>query len=262
LTPAQSDDEDESGRAKKFAASSLAIPTFQSHNLLPRQQQQQQSEDHVMLDMGVEDSSATPGLLPSTLMAGRIPTPRYGSFFLRPAATQEYGCSTTTLTMGPANDRLVRAGATGSFNQYHHAVENRMLPSPIEEGGRWDTSQLRSSVLSMYDAAANAAPTAASAAAAATTPPSSTTATATTAFAPSADAQWLPDGGGDVDMDEARSPAGYDRRPIPSSSSSPAKPVDRSKGGGGRPTLVMGYRADCEKCKARVPGHYSHIIRS
>lgn len=25
--------------------------------------------------------------------------------------------------------------------------------------------------------------------------------------------------------------------------------------------LSMGYRADCEKCRTRVPGHYSHLIR-
>ena len=30
----------------------------------------------------------------------------------------------------------------------------------------------------------------------------------------------------------------------------------------GKPMLVMGYRADCDKCRARVPGHYSHIVRS
>jgi len=24
----------------------------------------------------------------------------------------------------------------------------------------------------------------------------------------------------------------------------------------------MGFRADCEKCKMKIPGHYSHIIRS
>ncbi|KAH8432593.1 uncharacterized protein LDX57_010224 [Aspergillus melleus] len=27
-------------------------------------------------------------------------------------------------------------------------------------------------------------------------------------------------------------------------------------------TLSMGFRADCEKCHQKVPGHYSHIIRS
>ncbi|KAK6811120.1 hypothetical protein RU639_012953 [Aspergillus parasiticus] len=27
-------------------------------------------------------------------------------------------------------------------------------------------------------------------------------------------------------------------------------------------TISMGYRADCEKCRCKVPGHYSHIIRA
>lgn len=27
-------------------------------------------------------------------------------------------------------------------------------------------------------------------------------------------------------------------------------------------TFSMGFRADCEKCQMRVPGHYSHIVRS
>ena len=29
----------------------------------------------------------------------------------------------------------------------------------------------------------------------------------------------------------------------------------------GRPVLSMGYRADCDKCRARVPGHYTHVLR-
>ncbi|KAJ5727136.1 hypothetical protein N7493_004956 [Penicillium malachiteum] len=27
-----------------------------------------------------------------------------------------------------------------------------------------------------------------------------------------------------------------------------------------KPTLIMGYRASCEKCRNKVPGHYSHLI--
>ena len=29
----------------------------------------------------------------------------------------------------------------------------------------------------------------------------------------------------------------------------------------GRMIIAMGYRADCEKCQLRVPGHYSHFVR-
>ena len=31
--------------------------------------------------------------------------------------------------------------------------------------------------------------------------------------------------------------------------------------GGGKTTLAMGYRADCDKCRARVPGHYNHVVQ-
>ena len=35
----------------------------------------------------------------------------------------------------------------------------------------------------------------------------------------------------------------------------------RMSTGGGKTMLSMGYRADCEKCRTRVPGHYNHVIR-
>lgn len=34
------------------------------------------------------------------------------------------------------------------------------------------------------------------------------------------------------------------------------------KGEGGKVVFAMGYRSDCEKCRERVPGHYSHILRA
>lgn len=30
----------------------------------------------------------------------------------------------------------------------------------------------------------------------------------------------------------------------------------------GKTMLSMGFRANCEKCRARVPGHYNHVIRA
>jgi len=76
------------------------------------------------------------------------------------------------------------------------------------------------------------------------------------------------------DMDMA-----YSQRPSPAhgfrSSTSPARQYSQQTVGGPmcqaariapsqrkRPALVMGYRADCEKCRCRVPGHYSHILRT
>lgn len=44
-----------------------------------------------------------------------------------------------------------------------------------------------------------------------------------------------------------------------SGDNSRASPAAQRKG---RVGLAMGYRADCEKCRLKVPGHYSHIIRS
>lgn len=38
---------------------------------------------------------------------------------------------------------------------------------------------------------------------------------------------------------------------------SPASPGPKT----GRAMLSMGYRADCEKCRTRVPGHYNHFIQ-
>lgn len=41
------------------------------------------------------------------------------------------------------------------------------------------------------------------------------------------------------------------------------RPVGRRENGvekKGKLTLSMGYRADCEKCKNKVPGHYSHFL--
>lgn len=35
-----------------------------------------------------------------------------------------------------------------------------------------------------------------------------------------------------------------------------------TKTGKGKIGFAMGYRADCEKCQMKVPGHYSHIVRS
>lgn len=37
----------------------------------------------------------------------------------------------------------------------------------------------------------------------------------------------------------------------------PASPIPKIR----RTMLSMGYRADCEKCRTRVPGHYNHVIQ-
>lgn len=37
---------------------------------------------------------------------------------------------------------------------------------------------------------------------------------------------------------------------------------DAISGESGKVMFSMGFRADCEKCRERVPGHYSHVIRA
>ena len=54
--------------------------------------------------------------------------------------------------------------------------------------------------------------------------------------------------------------------PKPASTQIPFK-TNKMWGSGSSPTkgkmsISMGYRADCEKCRMRVPGHYNHWIRS
>ncbi|KAA6412591.1 MAG: hypothetical protein FRX48_03582 [Lasallia pustulata] len=46
----------------------------------------------------------------------------------------------------------------------------------------------------------------------------------------------------------------------PRSNSWPAARRGKGTEKKGKITLSMGYRADCEKCKNKVPGHYSHFI--
>lgn len=40
------------------------------------------------------------------------------------------------------------------------------------------------------------------------------------------------------------------------------KQTRNDKAAKGKMVLSMGFRADCDKCRRRVPGHYSHIISS
>ncbi len=30
---------------------------------------------------------------------------------------------------------------------------------------------------------------------------------------------------------------------------------------GSKPVISMGFRADCDKCREKVPGHYSHMLK-
>ena len=47
------------------------------------------------------------------------------------------------------------------------------------------------------------------------------------------------------------------RRKIQTTEVALGAPISR----GPKMTLSMGYRADCEKCRMKVPGHYNHVVR-
>ena len=49
---------------------------------------------------------------------------------------------------------------------------------------------------------------------------------------------------------------------LPGGSCSISPHQDQSASAPRKVTFCMGFRADCEKCQHKVPGHYSHIIRS
>ena len=65
--------------------------------------------------------------------------------------------------------------------------------------------------------------------------------------------------GSDVVIDSFEPQIPFDRKQKSyTREASRAGPVTR----GSKMTLAMGYRADCEKCRMKVPGHYNHVIRS
>lgn len=64
--------------------------------------------------------------------------------------------------------------------------------------------------------------------------------------------------GGDVDMTEDT----QEPQEIPPTSRPSPQPHIKPKcSQQKKPKIFMGYRADCDKCRMGVPGHYNHIIQ-
>ena len=61
-------------------------------------------------------------------------------------------------------------------------------------------------------------------------------------------------------MDLASISEDSDMAPPPGVNTAPAKGRKRSGALSGKGRFSMGYREDCEKCRLRVPGHYSHFL--
>lgn len=74
------------------------------------------------------------------------------------------------------------------------------------------------------------------------------TPTADSKAGPASDAEMSFSPGGSISPQDQS----WSRIPEPGPSAAPPRKV----------TFCMGFRADCEKCQQKIPGHYSHIIRS
>lgn len=210
LTPAQSD-EDEHHKSWDLLDGRSHNPSTNTGGLT-----ESAEDDLVMLDSLPVHSPAGAGLVSPYMMSNRIPTPRYGSFFLRPPSQQ----GGSDVAMGDMEDALRRSIGLESREV---VVENRMLPSPISEGDHW-----RRHMLSPIQGADEMM------------------------------GRWAmetEEQDGKIEM-EIPEKAGTGQAHHPGRSR-----VEYGTGRG-KPMLVMGYRADCEKCRARVPGHYSHVVRS
>ncbi|KAI9887951.1 MAG: hypothetical protein M1823_000208 [Watsoniomyces obsoletus] len=225
LTPAQSDEEnDDEARGMCDAySSSLGLPSIRAE--APDDGQCAREGDYDMVDSFPMHSSDGMSLASPYNMAQRVPTPRYGGFFTQ----------TQTSSLGrdwaKQHDEkfIVQAMGMSSLNR---TLDSRMLPSPINEGERYNPGGLRSARLSHHS----------------NHHPPTYPQTADEDMRMDLGSPRLPAADG-VTMREAQGRLGH----------------WRTGGSGemrGKPMLVMGFRADCEKCKARVPGHYSHIVRS
>ncbi|KAK7942623.1 uncharacterized protein PG986_011736 [Apiospora aurea] len=262
---------------------------------LPMQQQQHASNSSMELDRDTDmmegmanapDQSMGDGYGSSN--TGRIPTPINATFAAQVrgnnwtsanqqmhAANSNFGAEQIQNQMGnagtgagqhhafpPAADPSVPRSLDGSAGW--SMIQNRRLPSPISESGGeelptspgmvLDASQQRPYLPHM---------------------PHSTNPAAMAALHPNLEICHEPateadtgmmDADGDVCSEEGNSP-----------SSAPATPSPRGKYGhsrskhtvnswtlqpGMKKSFSIGYRADCDKCRQKIPGHFNHIIIS
>ncbi|KAF3026453.1 hypothetical protein E8E14_012293 [Neopestalotiopsis sp. 37M] len=242
-------------------------------------QQQQQSPDSCMdadrdTDMMVTEDmhhlnpgSAQPDIVGSSI-TGRMPTPIHATFAAQVRGNNwgaANGSSDMQSSYGtafprafpPSQDPTVPRSAENVAEW--SMVQNRRLPSPISESGGEDAPTSPGMVLDSSPAMQrpylphmphSTNPAMAHPNVEIVTPRAST------------------DDVGMMDMEE-----GQDGSPT----SAPATPSPRSKFGhsrskhtlnswtlqpGMKKSFSIGYRADCEKCRLKIPGHFNHIIVS
>ncbi|KAI9799647.1 MAG: hypothetical protein M1833_003962 [Piccolia ochrophora] len=196
LTPSDSVDDDDDTSPDKHAFSSPLHGLNTSQSDASFLNVDHQDDDFDMADSLPPYSPRSFSLHSPHLASTRIPTPMFGSFFLRPPASSTGG-----------SDVIMETDEDGYLPQPY---ERRPLPSPIRE----------TEVMT-------------------------------------------PMSGAGIMMDRL----GFgEQADLETSHQEPARGRERlrSEDRGVRTkktTLSLGYRADCEKCRAKVPGHYSHVVR-
>ncbi|MCJ1285626.1 hypothetical protein MMC26_004967 [Xylographa opegraphella] len=159
----------------------------------------------------------------------RIPTPIYGHFQLSP---QDVSMDTPT---SPAHPEPASKLGTLRETQHDLFVRRRRLPSPISEDENMESpTAVTGGMLRKLDMTAHHEPV---------YPPDIDMMTPVTPSTTNLGySEW---------RDKRR--GAFDGRSAGHRAEQPSTP--------GKVVLSMGFKADCEKCRSRVPGHYSHLSR-
>ncbi|KAL1977613.1 hypothetical protein VTN31DRAFT_472 [Thermomyces dupontii] len=163
-----------------------------------------------------------------SISGGRTATPIYGHF---PRDSIQPGTMDGGPPEGCDGNTFLEAPSKREADWWRR----RRLPSPISEDG---------------DAASSPFP--ASGSSSSTRPHSPPSAALDTCTR-----QWLTVPEPDLEPTARQPGSAVDRTPSPAAGSVSDAVPRRTK-----ISFSMGYRADCEKCRLRVPGHYNHIVRS
>lgn len=288
ITPGDSDSED----AKKFAQLSYASPGL----VVPRQvdsapfshapemvDSYQMTDVDMDMDMDGADNGAHaqpssylgPGRLqPDAVQPGgitsRMPTPIHCSFAAQVRGNNWGGAAGNVMRPNtfarPTPDRSIPRSVDQNAMTDWNLVQNRRLPSPISETGGEDFGSARMVLDSQLH---QGMPPRAASAMDFAAPPRTPSALSTVSDVTGSTASGSTHSGSTCSIDCAPSVNSMDIEPPVAPS--PRKGHTRSRHTlhgwtqdvpGMKKTFSIGYRADCEKCRQKVPGHFNHIIVS
>lgn len=169
-------------------------------------------------------------ILSETVDAGRLPTPIYGHFPQSAPSLAPVEASLPPITTSfPAQQSQLQSDADIEYEQY---LRSRRLPSPISEDEAMEFPARPSAI---------------------TTPADHQTLPYTPSSSPNGESER------DRFYNEHISPL---RLRTPARMAQPLVGGKSGSGGGGKIMFSMGFRADCEMCRNRVPGHSNHIFRA